>query len=384
MDKSDFDNPNGEFKVSEKGDLVFIPNFISSDLDGRYDSKVISLLSKADLKLGELNGCGKNDPNIQFLVAPYIRLEAVYSSQIEGTETSISEVYQFEAEEDISTSSEQIDVMNYVDAMTHGFRVLSSGDKISLNFVQELHRRLLKNSTSIRGKPGVVREGQNWIAPLNAPIELATYVPPDPNSLNGLLQDWISFVGADLDIPVLLQTALMHYQLEAIHPFQDGNGRIGRLLLSLFLNDKGCLQHPILFLSFYFQQNKAEYYGRLLRVSQSSDWEGWFKFFLKGVIQQADNSIKLSGKINSLYDGYQEKILSKKVTASTIKLIDFLFRNNPVVYMSQISRVLDVHPSTAKKAISILERENILKESKIKKPKIYYAPEILELLNNPY
>ncbi|MEA1925422.1 MAG: Fic/DOC family N-terminal domain-containing protein [Candidatus Altiarchaeota archaeon] len=387
MKPSAFDNPNGEFKSIEKGKfkgkLTFVPNKIPTNLENIYDSKISTLLSKADLKLGELNGCGQNDPNIDFLVFPYVNLEAVYSSQIEGTQTSISDFYRFEAEKNGAALPDQQEVRNYVNAMLYGFKRLEEENQIDLNLVKKLHEMLLKKRINILGVPGEIRDRQNWIAPLNVPIELATYVPPKADELKGLLLDWELFVQKDHEIPVLLQTALIHYQFEAIHPFLDGNGRIGRLLLSLFLAQRGCLKHPILFLSFYFQKNRSEYYERLLKVSQSSDWRGWFTFFLNGVIQQANNSIRLSRRINELWDSYHMKIRKKKVTASTIKLLDSLFKDNPVIYTSQVAEDLGIHLMTAKKAILILERQGILKKSKTKKPIYYYAHEILDTLQNP-
>ncbi len=383
MELNNFDKPNGIFEKNSKGVKTFIPNPIPVDLSNEYDGQLVSLLSKADLKLGELNGCGKNDPNIDFLISPYTRLEAVYSSQIEGTQTSISDFYRFEAEKNGQKSTQQIDVRNYVDAMTYGFERVRKGEKISLNMVKELHKRLVANSYNIRGVPGEIRKDQNWVAPIGVPVELATYVPPRVDDLERLLLDWENFVSTEHDMPVLLQTALIHYQFEAIHPFSDGNGRIGRLLLSLFLAYRNCLKYPILFLSFYFQKNKAVYYGRLLKVSQSSDLKGWFKFFLQGVISQADTSINLSRRINNLYNDYTERIRGKKVTATTIKLVDSLFKETPVVYTSDVSRRLGTHISTAKKAIFTLENEGILKKTPIKKPILYYAPELLKILQNP-
>ena len=383
MDISSFGNPNGSFEKNGRGQVTFVPKVLPKEIGSQYDSKVVNLLSKADLKLGELNGCGKNDPNIDFLIAPYKNLEAVYSSQIEGTETSISEFYKFEAQRGAKGSSEQIDVSNYVDAMSYGFEKIGAGEKISLSMVKDLHKQLVKDGFNIRGVPGEIRKDQNWVAMFGAPIELATYVPPRIEDLERLLLDWESFINKEHEMPVLIQTALMHYQFEAIHPFSDGNGRIGRLLLSLFLAQKCCLNNPVLFLSFYFQRNRQEYYARLLRVSQSSDWNGWFTFFLRGVIEQAETSINLSQKINDLYKDYQDRIGRKKVTASTIKLVDLLFKDNPIVYASDVSRKINSHPTTAKTAIQALEREGILKKASKKKPVVYYAHELLTILQNP-
>jgi Fic family protein len=383
MEISSFDRPNGVFEKNNRGHLTFVPKVLPKEIGNHYDSQVVNLLSKADLKLGELNGCGKNDPNIDFLIAPYKNLEAVYSSQIEGTETSISEFYKFEAQRTVKGSSEQLDVGNYVDAMSYGFERAGAGEKISLLMVKDLHKRLVKDSFNIRGVPGEIRKDQNWVAMFGAPIELATYVPPRVEDLSRLLLDWESFVNTEHEMPVLIQTALIHYQFEAIHPFSDGNGRIGRLLLSLFLAQKGCLSNPVLFLSFYFQRNRQEYYARLLKVSQSSDWNGWFKFFLRGVIEQAETSISLSHKINGLYKDYHDRIEKKKVTASTIKLVDLLFKDNPIVYASDVSRKINSHPSTAKTAIQVLEKEGILRKASKKKPIVYYAHELLNILQNP-
>ncbi|MBD3388672.1 MAG: hypothetical protein GF416_06360 [Candidatus Altiarchaeales archaeon] len=380
MKRSDFPAPNGRFSKNSDGDLTFIPNRIIRDIEGLYSSEIVSLLSKADRMLGSLDRCSQSDPNIDFLVAPYIRLEAVASSRIEGTQTTLTDYYKLEAEKKGEHDPDYIEVNNYIKTMMAGFERVIGGQKIDLPFVKSLHKTLVAGSERTKGVPGHVRTKQNWIAPMNSPIELATYVPPDPIKLEPLLKDMQGFILKDDDIPPLIKTALIHYQFEAIHPFEDGNGRVGRIINSLYLGQAGCLHSPILFLSFYFQKHRDEYWARLLRTSQQSDFDGWLRFFLKGIIEQSQRSIELSNKIEGLHTSYQERLEKKRVTATTLKALRLLFTGNPFVYMTELARELDVHLPTAKKAITQLEKEGILKQSKVKKPAIYFAPEIIDTL----
>lgn len=365
-----------------KGYHAFIPadmNRISQLTE--YNQTIATLLSQADRLLGELSGTGRVLQNPYLLISPYVRREAVSSSRIEGTQSSLSDLYFYEAFEVKKPKIPDVkEVSNYVRALEEGIRLL---DKlpISTRLVCEMHKTLMKGVRGEHATPGELRRSQNWIGPPGCTLNEATYVPPPVDEMKRALGDWEKFCNSDIEIPILIRAAIMHYQFEAIHPFIDGNGRIGRLLITLFLLQKGCLTQPIFYLSEFFDRYRDEYYRRLLAVSQKGDVQNWIEFFLRGVIRKSEDALRDAEKILQYYDQCQAIVKSsRKVPESVYALIDEIF-TIPVLSISAISNKLGIPYNSVKNGVLRLVKLGILKPVDEKqRNKIYAAHELLAIL----
>jgi len=379
MDKNDFTSPSGKIVKNSDGDLTFVPNKLPPELD--YDRNLVSILSEADSNLGMLAGIGQLIPNPHLLISPYIRREAVLSSRIEGTMASLSDLFLYEITGKEPEDHMRIrEVRNYVRATTFSLKKLKKNG-ITAELVKFAHKKLL---TAVRGEdrfPGNLRAIQNWIGPPQSAIEDAVFVPPPYEMVPDLLLDFEDFIqNPPKDIPPLVQCALIHYQFETIHPFLDGNGRIGRLLITLFLHDRGILPQPLLYLSAYLEKNKKEYGDRLTAVRVSSDFRGWLEFFLKGVSIQAKEAIENVEQIIRLERKYQKKLRDMKSTTTAMRLCEGLFLN-PYTTISNAADYLHVTFPTAQNAIKTLEEAGILKEhTRRKRSKIFVARNLVRIL----
>jgi Fic family protein len=339
------------------------------------------MLSRAHLLLGELSGTGRVLQNPYLLISPYMRREAVSSSKIEGTQSSLSDLFFYEAVPvKVPAVPDVKEVSNYVGALEAGIKLLDSLP-VSTRLICDLHGILMKGVRGEHGTPGEMRTSQNWIGPPGCTLNEATFVPPPVNEMHAALSDWEKYVNSDLPEPVLLQTALLHYQFEAIHPFIDGNGRIGRLLITLFLVQKKALSQPLLYLSEFFDKYRDEYYAKLLAVSQRGDWRGWIDFFLSGVITQAEEALADSKKILDYHAECLQKVKnSKKVPESAYKILDEAFYV-PVVNITGLSKKLDLPYNSVKKGVLRLSGLGILREAtERRRNKLYIAPELIKLL----
>jgi len=382
-------NP-GDFEGSKTGTCIrtlkgyhsFIPgdmNAISQLVE--YNQTVVTLLSQADRLLGELSGIGSVLQNPYLLISPYIRREAVSSSRIEGTQSSLSDLFMYEALEVRQPKIPDVkEVSNYVRATEEGIKLLAKLP-ISTRLVCEMHEVLMKGVRGEHATPGELRRSQNWIGPPGCTLNEATYVPPPVEEMKGALGDWEKFCNSDVQMPVLIQAAIIHYQFEAIHPFIDGNGRIGRLLITILLLQKGCLTHPMLYLSEFFDRYRDDYYRRLLAVSQKGDMQNWIEFFLRGVIRKSEDALSDAKKILQYYDSCQTIIKSsKKVPESIYKLIDEIF-TIPILSISTISKKLGLQYNSVKNGVLRLVKLGILKPVGDKqRNKIYAAHELLKIL----
>jgi Fic family protein len=264
--------------------------------------------------------------------------------------------------------------------MENGIKLLESLP-ISTRLICELHKSLMQGVRGDHGTPGELRRSQNWIGPPGCTLNEATFVPPPVHEMNQALSDLEKFINSEAKVPALVQSAMIHYQFEAIHPFIDGNGRIGRLLIILFLLQEGCLTLPLLYLSEFFEKFRDDYYRHLLAVSQKGDSYNWIVFFLRGVIMQAENALEAATKILDYYDRYQQIIKSsKKVPESVYTVIDEIF-NIPVVSIARISRKSGIQYNSVKNGVLRLVKLGILKEAgERKRNKIYVAHELLDIL----
>lgn len=379
MKKTDFKaRDTGRIIKTPEGYYAFVPATLPPKLD--YSEKLVMALSRADSALGELSGLSRNLPNPYLLIAPYVRREAVLSSRIEGTQADLADLLMDEAAEEGSPSvdADVQEVRNYVVALEYGIQRLGKLP-LSLRLVRELHEKLM---TGVRGNaatPGEFRRSQNWIGPPGSTLQTAAYVPPPPAEMKQVLSEWESFLHSRGDIPDLIQCALMHEQFEAIHPFLDGNGRIGRLLITLFLIERGRLSQPLLYLSDYIEAHRDEYYRRLQRIRTHGEWLEWLYYFLEGVEQTAAAARQKAADIMDLRESLRVKVQDKP---RHVALLDALFIN-PYVTVKSAAKALSVTHPTARTAIHNLVEQGILEEVTGKSwGRIFLARPILEVVRS--
>lgn len=371
----------GQCKRTPQGYWAFVPNPLPPKID--YPTSLARLLADASGALGELAGVGRLLPNPHLLIAPYIRREAVLSSRIEGTQASLDDLFLFEVVP--STERPESDVRelrNYVRAMEYGLERVKELP-ISCRLVREIHKCLVEGVRGRYSTPGEFRTSQNWIGPPGCTLNEATFVPPPVQEMKDAMSDWEKYLHSEPGEPPLVQCALMHYQFEAIHPFLDGNGRVGRLLITFFLCQRGNLPQPLLYLSAYFERNRAEYYDRLLRVSTVGDWRGWLEFFLRGIVAQAKDAVNWSAQLIDLHENYRRRLIGRRVPKGAYGIVDELFVN-PYVTIGGASKRWRVSYKTARSAIEKLAELNILEEvSGRKRDRVYCARELLFILSGP-
>jgi cell filamentation protein, protein adenylyltransferase len=359
------------------GYAAFVPAPLPPELV--YDSALVLALSRADAALSELSGLGRQLPNPHLLIAPYVNREAVLSSRIEGTRASLADLLLEEVEAYGPEDADVREVRNYVAALEHGLERLKELP-LSLRLVRELHARLMAGVRGERATPGEFRRSQNWIGPPGSTPVTAPYVPPPPDQMEEALSDWERFIHQRDRLPDLLQCALMHEQFEAIHPFLDGNGRVGRLLIPLFLVERERLSQPLLYLSAYFEAHRQAYYDSLQRVRTDGDWPGWLHFFLAGVRETAQEALQRARRLMDLRETYRQ-VLRQKPNALT--LLDELFVN-PYLTASRAARLLKVSAPTARQSIALLQQEGLLKEiSRRTWRRLYLAQPILDAIEAP-
>jgi len=377
MDIAQFQNsPSGRLVRAVDGYWAFVPNPLPPQLT--WDSPLASLASRADLALGTLSGLGETLLNPHLLIYPFVRKEAVLSSRIEGTQSSLSDLLLFEATK-AEKQQDVREVQNYVRAMEHGLKRLEELP-LSLRLIRELHTILMEGVRGERATPGEFRQSQNWIGPPGCILNDATFVPPPVAEMKEALDQLEKFLHADTQLPPLVELALIHYQFETIHPFLDGNGRIGRLLITLFLCQCGILNKPLLYLSAFFERHRQEYYQYLLGVSQNGAWRQWIEFFLQAVVEQSDDAVKQARRLLDLHQNYRQTSLGKRLPPTAVELVELIFVR-PVLNTRVVQEYLKVTFPAAQKAIKSLIEEGILAEiTGGKRNKAYAAKEILGIL----
>jgi len=316
----------------------------------------VAVLSEADRALGRLAGAGRLLPNPHLLVNAYVRREAVASSRIEGIQASLSDLFDAEARGDFRDGDIQ-EVVNYIRAVETGLARLDQLP-ISRRLLEEIHRVLLSGVRGEAAQPGNVRTSPNWIgSPDNQPAT-AVFVPPPVDELAEGLADWERFVHEPLAMPPLIRCALMHYQFETLHPFLDGNGRLGRLLIVFFLVSEDLLPAPLLYLSSYFEAHRSQYYDRLQAVREAADVEGWLQFFLSAVVTQATDALARAEQLIDLREGYRERLRGKRSRAHEV--VDMVLEN-PYVTTAQVAARLGVTSQGATNLLRTLEDRDILR-----------------------
>ena len=353
----------GRFVTKSTGDesyKCYIPKKLPPDPPIQVE-QFYHLLDQANVALGELNGIRTNLPNASLFLHTFTRKEAILSSQIEGTQSSLSDFLLFENQiAKKNDSDDDIEVANYISAMTYGLRRIKNLP-LSRRLFCEIHKKLLKSGRGKEKAPGQFRTSQNWVGgtrPGNA-----VYVPPPPQDAEKSFGDLELFLhNKNILLPHLIKSAMVHVQFESIHPFLDGNGRLGRLIITFMLCQTGLLKEPLLYLSLYFKTYKKRYYHLLQTVRQTGDWESWIDFFLKGVVETAHQAVNTAQDIVSLFEKDEQKIKNlKKDTAGVLKTYNYL-KKHPVSNTKNIVQVSGASLQTVLKSLRTLEHIGLAKE----------------------
>ena len=343
---------------------------------------LLSLLDQANQALGRLDGLASILPDPSLFIYLYVRKEAVLSSQIEGTQSSFSDLVLFESAESPSVPLEDVqEVSNYVAAMHHGLRRLKEDFPLSLRLIREIHRILLSRGRGREKQPGEFRRSQNWIGgtrPGNA-----AFVPPPPENVMECMGALEKFLHREHeDLPILVKAALVHVQFETIHPFLDGNGRLGRLLITLLLCAAGAIREPILYLSLYFKMNRARYYNLLDRVRAHGDWETWIEFFLTGVKETAQQAADTSREILALIEGDRHKIEALGRPASSVLRVHQHLQRKPIVTIPTTAEQLSLSAPTVAKALQHMVKLGLVRETTGKqRHRLFKYHRYLDILN---
>lgn len=337
---------------------AFVPEFLPFPL--RNDPILEDLLSKANLAIGRLDGITEILPDVDFFILMYVRKEATLSSQVEGTQATFADVLKAEARIEDSEIHKDVDeILNYINAMHYGLKRLESFP-LSTRLIREIHERLLKGVRGDHKMPGEFRVSQNWVG--GPTIETATFVPPPHIELPVLLGNLEKFLHDKSPMPILMKIGLTHAQFENIHPFLDGNGRIGRLLITFYLCQQGVLQKPLLYLSEFFKRNRREYYDKLHAVHEKDDIEGWLRFFLTGIMHTAENAVVTARKILQLRTEDVEKIATlNRSTERGMKLLNALYKT-PLVKVADVERITQIKNPNALALVAKFVRLGILRE----------------------
>jgi len=340
---------------------AFVPKPLPPDPSLQLTPEIVVALSEADTALGRLDGIVDVVPDPDLFVGMYVRREAVLSSQIEGTQSSLGDLLQEELEPAPEAVTDVQDIVRYVAAMNYGLRRLDSLP-LSLRLIREIHEELLKNGRGSTATPGEFRRTQNWIGPEGATLATASFIPPSVPEMKTALGDFENFLHGPRDFPTLVEVGLAHAQFETIHPFLDGNGRVGRLLITLLLVERGVLARPLLYLSHYFKLHRLEYYDRLTAVRLDGDWEGWIRFFLRGVKSTATEATQTAKKIFQLREEHRQLVVDHGMGQHALILLSELFRR-PVVDVNRAAEIMSTSFATANGVVRRMESVGILEET---------------------
>ena len=372
-------SPVGHLVPIAGGVRAFVPNSLPRSID--LSSSLVYRLDEASRAVATLAGVGETMPNPYLLIRPFIRREAVLSSRIEGTQASISDLFLYEAVGPRRLRADVAEVVNYVRAVEHGLELL---DELPLcvRLINRVHSVLLRGVRGVESQPGEMRRCQVWIGPAGTPIEEARYVPPPADLVRDQLADLEEFVNEPTELPPLIQCAMMHYQFEAIHPYLDGNGRIGRLLITLFLCARRVLPTPLLYLSAYFERDRDAYYGQLFQASATGNWQTWLGYFLEGVTEQARDALQRSRRIRDLQARDRRRLQERRESGNALRLLDELFAT-PYMTAPYAADLLNLTTAGARRILERLTEAGILEYYADEWPRLYAARELLELLEAP-
>jgi len=378
MKRSDFKQyAPGKIVKTSAGYDAFIPAPLPPKI--KWSDQLLSLLSKADRGVAQLSEVGASFPAPHVVVRPFIRREAVVSSRIEGTQTSLQELLTYEARQlPLFENPDAHEVHNYVKALDFGLERVGSLP-VSQRLIRELHARLMQGVRGEYATPGEFRRSQNWIGGPGATIETASFVPPPVEEMLVCLSDLEKYIHSPSDLPPLIRIGVIHYQFEAIHPFLDGNGRVGRLLVSLLMSAWGLLPQPLLYLSAYFEAHRQEYYDQLFSVSQKGTWDSWLEFFLNGVDRQAKESTVRLRRLGDIRLKFEEIISLERTRITLAQAVDFLI-GQPIITVSQLKDGIGLNNFvTAQRYVDRLIELGILRQlGGRSRNRLFVADEILK------
>ena len=365
--------------VLQGGYSAFVPAPLPPKFE--WTPRLVQVLSDADRLVGRLAGEGGRLPNPHVLMRPFVRREAVLSSKIEGTQATLGELLAAEAGAIVDRSPEDLrEVGNYVVALEHGIARLKELP-LCVRMILELHEKLMDGVRGHQATPGRFRKTQNWIGRPGSTLATASFIPPPANEVEPCLAHWEKFLHHS-ELPPLVTVALAHYQFEAIHPFLDGNGRVGRLLITLSLIERTILPAPLLYLSAFFEASRRDYYAGLRAVSERGAWLDWLEYFLLGVARMSEDALSRTTRINEMLVEWQKKVAGDS-TNTPMRTVELLGAN-PFLTTKGAAEKLDVAFTTAQRAIERLERLGILQQTgDAKRDRVYCAKSLLDILEEP-
>ncbi|MBE0434110.1 Fic family protein [candidate division WOR-3 bacterium] len=352
----------GTYVQQPGGYKAFIPNPLPPDPAIEYDEELQSLLSQADRAIARLDGIVTVLPNPELFISMYVKKEALLSSQIEGTQASFEGVLEFEADmrprDDLNEVKE---VVNYIKALEYGIGHVAQAPA-NAHLFRELHRILIKGTRGSKKAPGEFRRTQNWVGPAGANVFEAQFVPPPAEQILAAMANLETFFNQENRMPPLVRIALIHAQFETIHPFIDGNGRIGRLLITFFLVTRKILSRPLLYISYYLKRNRADYYDLLMRVRNDGDWESWIKFFLRGIDQVSQEAALAAAEVIGLKQKLIDRLYENRFSSIyAVKLIDLLYAK-PIINVKAITDELKISKESGNELVRRFETLGILRE----------------------
>ena len=356
-------NRAGEWTINLSGDAAyksFRPSPLPPQPELSMDSDMVSKLVEANRNLAKLETVSKFVPNIELFISMYVRKEALISSQIEGTQCTLDDVLDPDA--DKNRNLDVIDVINYVKACSFAIKRLETLPLCN-RLLREIYKELLAGVRGEEKNPGEFRTSQNWISASNCSLNEARYIPPNVDDMTAALSDLEKYMNDDDEYDPLIRIALIHYQFETIHPFLDGNGRVGRLMILLYLIEKGCLSQPIIYISSFLKKNQTEYYDRMSEVRKSGNYEQWVRFFLEAVSSAAYDSLMTIEKLSELHESNLAKLpKTTRKDDNTRKVFDYL-EKYPIIDLKRTAAALDISFNTASTAVNRLVEIGVLKET---------------------
>ena len=375
-------NRAGAFVSNLTGEMAY-PSFRPAPLPPNppiaLSGELVAKLVDANKKLAALDGLSARIPNMDLFVSMYVRKEALLSSQIEGTQCTLDDILNPLMEE--NTNRNVSDVVNYIKATEFALNRLHSLPLCN-RLIKETHAVLMEGVRGQEKSPGEFRYSQNWIGGQGSTIRNARYIPPNPEDMQTAMSDLEKYMNGDDSLDPLIQAALIHYQFETTHPFLDGNGRVGRLLITLFLMEKGILSHPALYISYFLKMNRIEYYDRMTQVRKTGDYEQWVMFFLQALSDSAGDAIQTIDALTALHNQSVAKLgaFSKRQQTNLLKLFAYI-ETNPIIDIQKTAAALGLSYNTVSKMVTILVDEGILRQTdKAGKAKIYSYAEYLDIL----
>lgn len=374
-------NRAGTYKNNLSGEMAyksFMPSVLPPNPSIELDKDIIDLLVKANKQLALLEGISNRIPNIHLFISMYVRKEALMSSQIEGTQATLEDVLDPCLEE--NTNRPVGDVVNYIKATDYAIKRLKELPLCN-RLIKEAHEVLLSGVRGQNKSPGEFRHSQNWIGAAGCNLQNARYIPPSVEDMIQAMSDLEKYINGDDDLDVLIRAALIHYQFETIHPFLDGNGRIGRLLITLFLIEKKVLSTPALYISYFLKKNRIEYYDRMNEVRLKGNYEQWIKFFLEAVYESAKDAVETIDKLTTLHDNYRLKIEGLGRRAKNVMRVFEYLESNPIIEIQKTARELDIAFNTISSIVKDLISIGVLEQTSTQSRNRTFAyKEYLEIL----